>query len=109
MTAERGWLNRDIPLWGVITVTMSLLVTAGGWLVNLEFRLRSMETDAVAMKASYKNVDQLVWQMKAVQDTLLAMSGDMKTIARLNVDVLLLQREVDAINCRNGGRCEPRK
>ncbi len=107
MSAEqKRWFSYEIPLWGVLSV---IVMPTALWLINLEFRLRSMETDAVAMKASYKNVDQLVWQMKAVQDTLLAMSGDMKTIARLNVDVLLLQRELDAINCRNGGRCEVRK
>lgn len=105
----RGWLNREIPLWGVVTLVLSVLVAGGGWLVNLEFRVRSMETDAVAFKSSYKAVEQAGWEMKSVAQNVSAMREDMKVIARLNVDVLILQRDVQELACRTGGRCETRK
>lgn len=100
-TEKKRWLSTEIPLWGVITMAVSM----GGWLVNLEYRVRTLETESVAFKKTYESVGRMVWQIDTVAKDFAEVRESVKAISTQNMDIWMLQREVSDLNCRTGGRC----
>lgn len=100
-TKERKWFNTEIPLWGLLM----LFVSMGGWLVNLEYRVRTVETESVAFKKTYESVGRMVWQIDTVAKDFAEVRESVKAISTQNMDIWMLQREVSDLNCRTGGRC----
>lgn len=98
---KKRWLSTEIPLWGVITMAVSM----GGWLVNLEYRVRTLETESVAFKKTYESVGRMVWQIDTVAKDFAEVRESVKAISTQNMDIWMLQREVSDLNCRTGGRC----
>lgn len=98
---KKRWLATEIPLWGVITMAVSM----GGWLVNLEYRVRTLETESVAFKKTYESVGRMVWQIDTVAKDFAEVRESVKAISTQNMDIWMLQREVSDLNCRTGGRC----
>lgn len=98
---EGRWFNTEIPLWGLLTVAVSM----GGWLVNLEYRVRTMEADGVVFKKTYESVGKMVWQVDAMAQGFLEVKDTVKANATQNMDIWMLQQQVSEINCRTGGRC----
>ncbi|MGU3629831.1 hypothetical protein [Comamonas sp. C24C] len=98
---ERRWFNTEIPLWGLLTMAVSM----GGWLVNLEYRVRTLEAESVVFKKTYESVGKMVWQVDTMTQGFLEIKDNVKAITTQNMDIWMLQREVSDINCRTGGRC----
>lgn len=98
---DRRWFNTEIPLWGLLMLAASM----GGWLVNLEYRVRTLETESIAFKKTYESVGRMVWQMDAVAKDFAEVRENIKAITPQSMDIWMLQREVSDLNCRTGGRC----
>jgi len=98
---ESRWFNTEIPLWGLLMLAVSM----GGWLVNLEYRVRTLETESVAFKKTYESVGRMVWQMDAVAKDFAEVRENVKAITTQSMDIWMLQRDVSDLNCRTGGRC----
>lgn len=98
---KKRWLSAEIPLWGLVTMAVSM----GGWLVNLEYRVRTLETESVAFKKTYESVGRMVWQIDTVAKDFAEVRESVKAISTQNMDIWMLQREVSDLNCRTGGRC----
>lgn len=99
---KRRWFNTEIPLWGVLTF---IVFPVALWLVNLEFRVRTVESDAVAMKKTYESVSKMVWQVDTMAQGFLEFKETVKAIKTQEMDLWMLQRDIADINCRTGGRC----
>lgn len=82
-----------------------MAVSMGGWLVNLEYRVRTLETESVAFKKTYESVGRMVWQIDTVAKDFAEVRESVKAISTQNMDIWMLQREVSDLNCRTGGRC----
>lgn len=105
---ERRWLSTEIPLWGLLTLAVSM----GGWLVNLEYRVRTLEAESAAFKKTYESVGKMVWQIDTVAKDFGEVRENVKAITTQSMDIWVLQREVMELNCRTGGRCvepQPRR
>lgn len=105
---DRRWLDAKIPLWGLLTVAVSMV----GWLVNLEYRIRTLEAESVVFKKTYESVGKMVWQVDAMAQGFLELKDAMKAITTQNMDIWILQQQVSEINCRAGRGCvdvPPRK
>lgn len=100
-SADRRWFNTEIPLWGLLTVAASM----GGWLINLEYRMRNQEAETVVFKKTYESVGKMVWQVDTMAQGFLEVKDTMKAITTQNMDIWMLQQQVSEINCRTGGRC----
>lgn len=100
--AKRKWFNSEIPLWGVLTF---IVFPVSAWLVNLEFRVRTVEADAISMKKTYESVSRMVWQVDGMSQGFAEMKKTVESINTQNMDIWMLQREISDINCRTGGRC----
>lgn len=100
-TKERRWFNAEIPLWGIVTLAVSM----GGWLVNLEYRVRTQEAESAIHKKTYESVGRMVWQMDTVAKDFAEVRENVKAITTQSMDIWMLQREVSDLNCRTGGRC----
>lgn len=98
---ERRWFNTEIPLWGLLTMAVSM----GGWLVNLEYRVRTLESESVVFKKTYESVGRMVWQVDAMSQGFVEFKDAMKAVTTQNMDLWMLQQQVTEINCRTGGRC----
>lgn len=98
---DRRWLDAKIPLWGLLTVACSM----GGWLVNLEYRVRTLEAESIVFKKTYESVGKMVWQVDTMAQGFLEVKDTMKAITTQNMDIWMLQQQVSEINCRTGGRC----
>ena len=88
-----------------MTTAFSMVVFMGGWLVNLEYRVRTLETESVAFKKTYESVGRMVWQIDTVAKDFAEVRESVKAISTQNMDIWMLQREVSDLNCRTGGRC----
>lgn len=97
----KKWLSTEIPLWGVIMMAVSM----GGWVVNLEYRVRALEADAVTSKKAYEAVGRMAWQIDTVAKDFTEVRENLKAITTQSMDIWMLQREVSDLNCRTGGRC----
>lgn len=99
---KQKWFNSQIPLWGVLTF---IVFPVASWLINLEFRVRTVESDAVVMKKTYESVSRMVWQVDGMAQGFSGLKEDVKSISTQQMDIWMLQREISDINCRTGGRC----
>lgn len=98
---DRRWLDAKIPLWGLLTVAGSM----GGWLVNLEYRARTLEAENAVFKKTYESVGKMAWQVETMAQGFIEVKDTMKSITTQNMDIWMLQQQVSEINCRTGGRC----
>lgn len=82
-----------------------LAVSMGGWLVNLEYRVRSLEADSAAAKKAYESVGRMAWQLDAVAKDFAEVRENLKALTTQSMDIWMLQREVSDLKCRTGGQC----
>lgn len=101
---ERRWFNTEIPLWGMILAAAAM----SGWVINFEFRMRAMEAKMPGYEKALESYSRIAWQMDSIKDDISAIRADMKTVAKLNLDVTILQNDLAALDCRTGGRCSGR-
>lgn len=101
---KKRWLITEIPLWGLIMV----LGSAAAWAINIHFEVKIQAAELAKYKSTHDSVSQMVWLMGTFKDDLTAIRSDMKTVAKLNLDVTILQNDLAALDCRTGGRCSGR-
>ena len=98
---KKRWLNTEIPLWGLILACVGM----AGFLINFEFRMRTLENDSAAAKKISESVGRMAWQVDTVAKDFAEVRESVKAISTQNMDIWMLQREVSDLNCRTGGRC----
>lgn len=101
---ERRWFNTEIPLWSVILAAASI----AGYLINFDSRMKTVEARTLIYEKAAESAGRMIWQTDAIKDDLSAIRSDIKTLAKLNLDVAIIQNDLAAIECRTGGRCVSR-
>ncbi len=101
---ERRWFNTEIPLWSVILAAASI----AGYLINFDSRMKTVEARTLIYEKTAESAGRMIWQTDAIKDDLSAIRSDIKTLAKLNLDVAIIQNDLAAIECRTGGRCVSR-
>lgn len=101
-TKERHWLNREIPLWGLIMVAGS----AAAWAVNIHFEVKNQAQELSSYKKTLESVTRMAWQMDTVAKDFSEVRENLKAITTQSMDIWMLQREVLELKCKTGGRCE---
>ena len=101
---KKRWLITEIPLWGVILAAASI----AGYLINFESRMKTVEARTLIYEQAAEAAGRMIWQTDAIKDDLSSIRSDIKTLAKLNLDVAIIQNDLAAIECRTGGRCASR-
>lgn len=100
-TKERHWLNREIPLWGLIMVAGTIC----GWGANIHFDVKNQAIELAKYKNTHDSVTRMAWQMDTVAKDSAEIRENLKSITSLNMDIWMLQRQVMELECKTGGSC----